>query len=293
MKIQSFCLSLLLLTGLPAIGATVFDPQIADMIAQVNEQEIYTTAVALENFTSRVWGQPGNVKAAAYLYDRLGRIPGLTVTYQGDILKNVIATLKGTDPQSADVYIIGAHYDSMAAGATNAPGATDNAAGVGVVLEYARILSQYRFKHTILFACWNREETGLQGSGSFVDMTRTNGVNVKLYINNDSCCFDPDKRYVLDLIFNAQSTSIRDMMAEHTTLYKIGFLSMTDNLHKCGGDYSSFWKHGLMAVSTHQETHGAHYHTMRDTVDKINTRYAQMNAQVGLSVIARLAIASQ
>jgi len=270
--------------------AAVFDPIIADMIAQVGEREIHDTAAALQGFTSRAWGQPGNVKAAAYLHERLGQIAGLTVGYQGGELKNVVATLQGMDPQSADVYVVGAHYDSMAAGdAIQAPGATDNAAGVGVVLEYARVMSLYRFRHTLVFACWNREETGMQGSANWVDQALSRSVNVRLYINNDSCCFDPDGRYVLDLIFNSQSAAIGNMMAGNVALYKIGFLKLTDNLHKCGGDYSPFWKKNLTAVSTHQEVHGAHYHTARDTVERVNTRYARMNAQVGMSVIARLA----
>lgn len=289
MRKRLFRLWLPVLAAIPAAAPAAVDPPIAEMLAQVDEQEIMRTSVTLQDFTSRAWGQPGNVKAAAYLHERLGRIPGLTVAYQGGETRNVIATLPGADPQSTEVYLVGAHYDSLAPGLTNAPGATDNAAGVGVVLEYARILSRYRFQHTIQFACWNREETGLQGSAGFVDMALTNGVNIKLYINNDSCCFDPDNRLVLDLIFNAQSRHIRDMMVEHAALYQIGFRSLTENVHKCGGDHSSFWRRKCVAVSTHQEDHGAHYHTPQDTVEKINARYARMNAQIGMSVIARLA----
>ncbi len=273
----------------PATVAPAFDKNIADLIAAVSDAQIREAAVALQDLGSRAWGQPGNARAAAYIHGRLSGMPSLTVAYQDGALSNVVATLKGTDPAAAGVFIVGAHYDSVSPVITNAPGATDNAAGVASVLEYARVLGRRRFKHTILFAFWNREETGLLGSRSFVERAKRTQMPIGLYLNNDSIAFDPGNRFVLDILFNRQAEPFRNMLAEHIAAYGIGFARLTDNLHKCGGDHSPFWANGFPALSTHQEEHGAHYHGTDDTADKINLRYARLNMQAGMSVLARLA----
>jgi hypothetical protein len=79
---------------------------------------------------------------------------------------NIIAELPGTDP-SAGYVMAGAHMDSWAA----SDGAVDNAAGVAVVMEAARILSTLgiRPKRSVRFALWSGEEQGILGSLAYVD----------------------------------------------------------------------------------------------------------------------------
>ena len=79
---------------------------------------------------------------------------------------NIIAELPGTDP-SAGYVMAGAHLDSWAA----SDGAVDNAAGVSVVMEAARILSGLRIrpKRAVRFALWSGEEQGILGSLAYVD----------------------------------------------------------------------------------------------------------------------------
>jgi carboxypeptidase Q len=78
---------------------------------------------------------------------------------------NIIADIAGSDPKAGYV-MAGAHYDSWTAG----DGASDNAAGVSVVMEAARILSALKVKpkRTIRFALWAGEEQGLHGSNAYV-----------------------------------------------------------------------------------------------------------------------------
>ena len=72
--------------------------------------------------------------------------------------QNIIAELPGKRP---DTIVIGAHYDSAN---LNAPGAVDNASGVGVLLELARILSQEPHEETYQLIFFGAEEYGLVGS---------------------------------------------------------------------------------------------------------------------------------
>jgi hypothetical protein len=80
---------------------------------------------------------------------------------------NVVAEIKGTDPQLKDeVVMLGGHLDSWQA----ATGATDNAAGCAVMMEAVRIIKTLGLKprRTIRIALWGGEEQGLLGSRGYV-----------------------------------------------------------------------------------------------------------------------------
>ncbi len=84
-------------------------------------------------------------------------------TYFGSTYYNVVGTKLGTLYPDQEI-VIGAHYDSV-----DNPGADDNASGVALVLEAARIISQYDSDYTIRFIAFDREEQGLHGSSAYVD----------------------------------------------------------------------------------------------------------------------------
>ena len=264
------------------------DPEITAMIAEISPSNILATATDLSQMGSRIVGQPGNTNAAAYLHSRLSAIPGLEVEYQDDKLLNVIATLKGTGPGSEIRYVTGAHYDCASNVATNAPGATDNAAGVGVVMELARVLSKHKFEHSIVFAFWNAEEKGCRGSLSYADSAKSRSETIGLYINYDSTCFDPQGRLILDVISDRDSEPFRELLVSNNSAYNIGF-TLAYNQHNCGGDHVSFRKNGYPALFTHQETHGRHYHTTNDLPHLISADYASRNARLGLTILTELA----
>lgn len=80
---------------------------------------------------------------------------------------NTIAEIPGSDPKLKDeVVMLGGHMDSWHAGT----GATDNAAGVAVAMEAARIIQSLGLKprRTIRVALWSGEEQGLFGSENYV-----------------------------------------------------------------------------------------------------------------------------
>ena len=80
---------------------------------------------------------------------------------------NVVAELPGSDPALRDeVVLLGAHLDSWHAGT----GATDNAAGVAVMMEAVRVLRAARvpLRRTVRVALWTGEEQGLLGSRAYV-----------------------------------------------------------------------------------------------------------------------------
>ena len=264
----------------------VKDTLVAEMISKIDKTEIYNVAYALQNFATREYGYPENVEAATYLYNRLSSISGLSVEYQSDY-NNIVATLPGVDLTSSVTYIVGAHYDSISNIEGFAPGASDNGAGVAVVLEFARIMSQYSFSHTLKFALWNAEEKVELGSLEYVKYAYSNNVNVQLYMNLDAICYDPYSQMMLDVVSNDQSSWVSDMMTDYNSIYGIDLiLTYTQNLG--GTDHRSFWTYGYPAVWLRSDPYGP-IHTEWDTIERVYPAYAQKNGQLCMSVLAALA----
>jgi hypothetical protein len=105
------------------------------------------------------------------------------------VLKNVLAILKGTDPNDTRVYLVSGHYDSrvnnVMDSASVAPGAVDDASGTAVSMELARIMSKRSFPATIIFMAVAGEEQGLNGSGNVAKRAKEEKWNVDAMLNND------------------------------------------------------------------------------------------------------------
>ncbi|HEX5541388.1 MAG TPA: M28 family metallopeptidase [Micromonospora sp.] len=79
---------------------------------------------------------------------------------------NVIATRPAQTPAPGDpVVVVGAHLDSV----VGAPGANDDASGVGLGLELARVMKSYNTDKELRFAFWGSEERGLLGARHYVN----------------------------------------------------------------------------------------------------------------------------
>ena len=95
------------------------------------------------------------------------------------LLKNIVGMIPGTNPAfESQSIVIGAHYDHLGLGWTLGKqgqggqihnGADDNASGVAILLELARVLSaSYKPQRTIIFAAFSGEEVGRKGSIEYV-----------------------------------------------------------------------------------------------------------------------------
>jgi len=104
-------------------------------------------------------------------------------------LKNVLATLPGTDPTDNRIFIVSGHYDSRVSGANDAvskaPGAVDDASGTAVSMELARIMSAQKYSATIIFVAVVGEEQGLYGAAHLAKKAKAEGWNVSAMITND------------------------------------------------------------------------------------------------------------
>jgi hypothetical protein len=101
---------------------------------------------------------------------------------------NVIAIQRGlTDPNRA--VVMTGDIDSRVTDVMNSsalsPGANDNASGVAGTLEAARVLSQYQFAGTIIYAALSGEEQGLYGGDILIKHAKAQGLQIQAVLNND------------------------------------------------------------------------------------------------------------
>lgn len=172
------CLAGLLLAA-PSVSQEI-DPAAlpvrTDLAARLKR---HVEALASPELRGRQPGTEGNRAAARYLVARfqdyglraLPSLGGFRQPITDDLGDNLIALRPARQPAASTPWIlVGAHYDHLG---DNFLGADDNASGVAILLETARLLDGLE-RHGVLFAAFNTEErpyvrTPLMGSQHFVD----------------------------------------------------------------------------------------------------------------------------
>lgn len=105
------------------------------------------------------------------------------------LLGNVVATLKGTDPNDKRIFIISGHLDNMRSSPTDsigdAPGANDDGSGTAAVIECARVMSKHSFPATIIFVAVSGEEQGLLGANFMSEKAKKENWSIEAVLNND------------------------------------------------------------------------------------------------------------
>jgi hypothetical protein len=189
------------------------DPEIARIVSEIDARNIERTIRKLVSFgtrntlsdqndpnrgigAARDWLFAEFQKAAAQSDGRMTvekqtfEQPKAARVPQPTMLTNIVATLKGTQPESVNrVYVISGHYDSMCSSPTDAkcdaPGANDDASGTAAVLEMARVMARYQFDATIVFMAVAGEEQGLLGSTYFAEQAKKNNMDIEAMFTND------------------------------------------------------------------------------------------------------------
>lgn len=118
-------------------------------------------------------GSTGEQQAAAWLATQFTNL-GYVVTVEPFVFSrrgaqtvgmNVVA-VKAGQPDYGTIYL-GAHYDAVPQ-PVGVPGANDNASGVGVLVEAARILAEQPISPTLTLIAFGAEEDQLVGSHAYV-----------------------------------------------------------------------------------------------------------------------------
>ncbi|MCX5605423.1 M20/M25/M40 family metallo-hydrolase [Streptomyces phaeochromogenes] len=138
----------------------------------------------LAEMRSYAAGSGGRMTAElqSYVQEPASRIPTATR------ITNVVATLRGSVTPER-VYVVSGHYDSRVTdvmdATSDAPGADDDASGVAVAMELARVMAKRRPASTIVFAAVAGEEQGLYGAAHMASRFKAAGTDVQAMFTND------------------------------------------------------------------------------------------------------------
>ncbi|MGH3877590.1 MAG: M20/M25/M40 family metallo-hydrolase [Actinophytocola sp.] len=103
-------------------------------------------------------------------------------------ITNVMATLRGSNSPER-LYVVSGHYDSRVTDPNNfaadAPGADDDASGVAIVMEMARVFAKRRPEATMVFTAVAGEEQGLYGARHMARLYKEAGTDVQGMFTND------------------------------------------------------------------------------------------------------------
>lgn len=211
-------------------------------------------------------------------------------------LNNIIATKQGTTYPDK-IYILSGHYDSISGNQTRetrAPGADDNASGTAVVLEAARVLFPYQFKHTIKFVLFSAEEVGLVGSGYFAREAYSHDKDILGVVNLDMLAFDSNSDRIFEIhardVANSQSlgsflkTNVYDWAPSLSPEY-----IPTEGTSR--SDHASFWEYGYSGILLIEDfdNFNPDYHSIYDLIDNFDQSYYLNLGLLSIVSIAQLA----
>lgn len=248
----------------------------------------------LDTIFSRHRNRPGNELAYRYIMQKFISF-GLEVDSQkfGSLGKNALAIQPGI-VYPHRYFILCAHYDGMP-NLNMAPAADDDGSGVATVLEAARILSQYDFEYTIVYAIWDEEEQGLVGSNAYATMAFNNYDTIMGVINMDAIAWDGNNDSVARIHVKpiADSESLGDSLYIMNERYDIGLKLIINNPGATYSDHASFWNKGfsaLLFIEDWDNDPNPQYHTVRDSVTYFNASYYHRTSKLAIAAISSLAV---
>ncbi|MPM27281.1 hypothetical protein SDC9_73791 [bioreactor metagenome] len=193
--------------------------------------------------------------------------------------QNVVAIIEGWDPKLKDEYIvIGAHYDHLGYNdlVVNGQekrqifrGADDNASGVAVLLELARLVKaeSFNFRRSVIFVAFGAEERGMNGSWYFANRAFAHTQKISLMINLDMVGRGSGKEDI-DVYTVLPHTQLETVLRDVADM-PLMFLPQIHAKDYFPSDHQVFANLGIPVALFTTKLHGD-YHTVKDTPDKLN-----------------------
>lgn len=293
------------------------DPvNIENILSQINADSLLRTVMDLQNFGSRFaipYGSisDGNRDVADYVSQRLEEY-GITTSidsfykegtavymWASQWFYNVKGVLLSSTPIDDSLVVVGAHLDAIALsnyGAFEiAPGADDNASGVAVMIELARIChaNNLQFRRNIHFMAYDAEEFGLWGSDHDAQARNEVGEKIALMMNNDMVSYQPDDNWriqfrwydnAVDVVNRASSiceqyTNLTPYVAPEAENWELATRS----------DSYSYYRAGYRAIFAHEYTFSTSYHTDHDLADSNNYPYLAEVTRYNMAMLTAFA----
>jgi Zn-dependent M28 family amino/carboxypeptidase len=293
-----------------------------EIVSAVSSEQIATHVRALEGVRHPVAAPEALERAADYLAQSL-RSRGYQMSEQlfmdhGRDFRNIIATLPGSRFPEERVAVL-AHYDTVA----GSPGADDNASGVAVLLEMARVLSGHSFERTVQFigVCLEENQheddpcSGTRGSQALARHARSQGWDLSAVLVLESVAYAgeeivqrvpagvpiqvPETGNFLAVIVNEHSTALAESLVSAIARHQVDLPHLVLAVPGNGellpdsrrSDHAPFWDEGFPAVMLTDTTNfrNPHYHLASDTCATLNFEFAAKVCRAATGALADLA----
>lgn len=274
-------------------------PRILALLQTINRQELERRLKSLVAFNTRWTMSPSIEEVAKWIrsdFIRSGYDQTLVVQQpfpmpNGDHRHNVIC--RHREFASRQILIC-AHLDTISEKrATTAPGADDNASGVAVMLEIARIFQKQKMKRKMVFAAFSGEEQGLYGSQACAEIASREKWPIEMIINLDMVGYvTPARPHNIVIEFDQGNSVPTNDIASKTFALQMAqaasdYTDLTvEHTDIWNSDYMPFEAKGYPCVGLYDEAADApFYHRSRDTIDKVDfDRLVQVTRLVAASL---------
>lgn len=285
-------------------------PQAASV--RIDSDRLMTAVQTLADpkWEGRAAGSPGGLAARNWIVDRFKAIGVAPVSgayvhpftftrmtmngRQAGEGANVLGMCVGTEPRRPYM-VVSAHYDHLGVRDGQVyPGADDDASGVAVVLEIAAHCQKTPFRHSIVFALFDAEERGLQGSKAFMVKPPIPKERIAIDVNLDMVSRN-DKREIF-IAGTYHYPHLKPMLDPVVKQAPITVLYGHDKPVAIAGgvedwtnqsDHGPFHEAGIPFVYFGVEDH-PDYHKPTDTADKINRGFFVDVAETILNAVLAL-----
>ena len=268
-----------------------------DEVRLINDLRI----LSHDSMQGRKTGTDGNEKAREFILKRIREITlnPLESDFEQEFTfstregerkgTNLLGHIKGTSPSNS-YFVISAHYDHIGIRSGEIyNGADDNASGVAALLAIADFFLKNPPQHSLIFAFFDAEESGLQGAKAFVT---TNSRSITLNVNLDMISRnDNNEIYVAGTY---QNPGLRVLIQKYLPQNnRRNVLFGHDTPGSGGHDWSNSSDHGpfnkagipflYFGVEDHQD-----YHKPGDDFEKIDINFYSSVVEMLILVINSL-----
>lgn len=280
------------------------DELVNSLIKNVDAKGIEFVIRKLSQFRNRYFKGPNGVASQTWLKSHWENIVKSRNDAEVEFFDHsnwdqpsLILTIKGSvEPER--VIVVGGHADSIAGfwnrTKARAPGADDNASGMGTISEIIKVLmdSNYKPNKTLMFMGYAAEEVGLLGSKAIATHFRKNNVDVAGVLQLDMTNFNGSNEDIVlmkDYTNDQQNMFLGKLIDRYLPNMKWGF-------DKCGyacSDHASWHSQEYPASMPFESKKGQmnrNIHTARDLIDASggNASHASKFAKLGVAFIVEL-----
>ena len=217
-------------------------------------------------------------------------------TDQKTFVRNIVGVIPGQDETANNqTIVIGAHYDHLGLGWPEGrkehlgqihPGADDNASGIAVLLELAKVLGKtLKPDRSVVFVAFTGEEAGRRGSKYYISHQQADGAKQCIGMINLDTVGRLEKGKLLVLGGGSAKEWVHIFRGAG---FVTGVNVQTISEELDASDHVSFQEAGIPAVQLFTGPH-LDYHRPSDTPDKIDSQGLVKVASVAKEAIVYLA----